>query len=369
MSQIPRSECASALANLELNTDPLPQERSLGVLWNTEKDLFTFKYEPPSKPDTRRGVLSTVASDFDPLGLISPFILKGKIILQESCRRKAEWDSPLEPSLLSRWSAWKSDLNYVDQITIPRCITPHDFGSIASAQLHTFADASTVGHGHCTYLRLVNSMHKVHVSLLASKSKVAPIKQVTVPRLELQAASGAVRSVHKYTAELDLPNLTAHFYSDSTVVLGYIANTGERFHTYVANRVETIRTLSNPNNWKHVPTTQNPADLSSRGASTQELNSSHWFTGPEFLWTEPLILPSQPQLHINPNDVEVKQSSSTLVTCHDFSLDSRLKRFSNWKKAVRAIATIQKHMNKQTIPDLHQARQTILMHIQQEYFS
>jgi len=129
MSHLPRSECASALASLDLTSDPLPQERSLGVLWDTERDQFTFHHDSSSKPNTRRGVLSTVASVFDPIGLIAPFTLQGRIILQESCRSNSDWDTPLEQSLLNRWSAWKSDLTNVCKIAIPRCITPHDFGA------------------------------------------------------------------------------------------------------------------------------------------------------------------------------------------------------------------------------------------------
>lgn len=174
MSELQCQQCqsASTLATLDLTTDPLPHERSLGVLWDTEQDKFTFHYQSLIKPDTRRGVLSTVASLFDPLGLTASFALQGRIILQETCRDNSDWDAPLTKSLLTRWSAWKSDLTSVSQITIHRCLTLHDFDSIQSAQLHTFANASTAGHGHCTYLRLVSSTRKVHAALLSSKAKV-----------------------------------------------------------------------------------------------------------------------------------------------------------------------------------------------------
>ena len=351
MSHLPRSECSNTLATLDLSSDPLPQERSLGVLWDTEKDQFTFQHCSLNKPDTRRGVLSTVASVFDPLGLIAPFALQGRIILQETCRGNPDWDVPLINSLLTRWSAWKTDLTSVGQISIPRCLTPHDFNSVESAQLHTFADASTVGYGHCTYLRFVNSARKVHAALLSSKAKVAPMKQVTVPRLELQAAASAVRAVNKYVQELDIPNITTHFYSDSTVVLGYISNTSDRFHTYVAIRVDTIRHLSDPERWKHVPTSCNPADLSSRGASIEELMSSDWLTGPPFLWSEPLTLPPQPHVHISPDDVEVKQLSLSLASqAITFSLDHRMRKFSDWNRAVGAVATIRKRLSKTDHP-------------------
>lgn len=371
MTAIPRSECASALANLDLTSEPLPQERSLGVLWDTNHDKFTFQYEDPTKPDTRRGVLSTVASVFDPLGLISPFTLKGRMILQEACKSNSEWDAPLDSSLHKGWSDWKSDLANTHLIQVPRCVMPDTLGSIQSAQLHTFADASNTGHGHCTYLRLVDTNRRVHVSLLASKARVAPIKPVTIPRLELQAATGAVKAANKYAKELDLPDLTHHFYSDSRVVLGYIHNTKERFHTYVANRVATIRNLSDPDSWSHVPTTINPADMASRGTSISELIHSHWFSGPQFLWTEPLSLPQQPSLSVDSDDPEVKQATThTIVTTKPMpTIDQYLEYFSDWNRAIRWMATVRKAMNKFPELNIKDAESSIIKHVQLNYFS
>ncbi|XP_067934975.1 uncharacterized protein [Watersipora subatra] len=372
MAALPRSECASALADLDLTSEPLPPERSLGVLWDTNTDHFTFKHEVPSKPDTRRGVLSSVASVFDPLGLISPFTLKGRMILQDTCKGNSEWDAPLDSTLLKRWSDWKSDLTNVNHIRVPRCLTPSTFDKLKSAQIHTFADASTTGHGHCSYLRLVDTNNRVHVALLASKAKVAPIKQVTIPRLELQAACSAARATKKYTEELVIPNLTNHFYSDSTVVLGYLHNTTERYHTYVANRIATIRSLTDLNCWSHVPTDLNPADLASRGAAISTLINSCWFSGPKFLWNEPLVLPTQPQLTVNPEDPEVKQPLTTLKTTlsnHTITFDQRLSQFSTWNKTVSCTAALQRLINKTVHKDTDKAQQSILKLVQHEHFS
>lgn len=183
---------------------------------------------------------------FDPPGLISPFTLQGRMVLQAICKDKAEWNDPLEPSLQAQWNAWKSNMTEVEQIQVPRCTKPNDFEEVETTQLHTFSDASTTGYGQCSYVRMVDRAKRVHVAFLASKAKVTPIKAVTIPRLELQAACGAVRLAKKIQNELGLLNVTNYFYTDSTVLLGYITNTKERYQTYVSDRVETIRSLSEP---------------------------------------------------------------------------------------------------------------------------
>ncbi|XP_067947249.1 uncharacterized protein [Watersipora subatra] len=370
MEAIPKTEHSSSLQNLNIHTDNLPKERSLGVTWDTEIDAFTFKFDLTlEKPNTRRGVLSTVASLFDPTGFVSPAILNGKLILQEICKSNSAWDTPLEGSILQKWKQWKAQMGHIDQIQIPRCLKPNYLQVVQTAELHTFADASTSGYGLCAYLRLKDKANHVHVSLLASKAKVAPLKSVTVPRLELQAAAGAVRLANKIQEEIDIPDLQKFFFSDSTVTLGYITNTKERYHTYVSNRVQTIRSLSDTNSWFWVPTEENPADLVSRGATPDTLLQSSWLTGPTFLWTEPMVFPSQPQVTLNPNDVEVKKNSTSFATLQNkFSLDKNLERFSQWDNAIKAVATLQKLLNKQPDRDLKQAELAILKLVQQEHF-
>jgi len=193
---------------------------------------------------------------------------------------------------------------------------------------YTFADASTVSYDHGTYLRLVKAAKQVHVALLSGKAKVAPMRPVSW--LKLQAAASAVRLVTKYIKELDISNISTHFYSDSTVILDHISNTADNFHTYIANRVETIRHLLDPDSWKHVPTAENPAHYSFRGANVKEIGWSDCFSGPRFPRTKPSILPTQLWVYINPKDVEIKQSLLSFISEKvPFSLDKRLEKFSD----------------------------------------
>jgi hypothetical protein len=187
------------------------------------------------KPPTRRGILSFTSSIYDPLGFLSPFILRARMILQELCRLKLGWDERIPEEQYVKWIKWVSDLEKVVSFRIDRCIKPEDFGPISDAHLHHFADASEKGYGTVTYIRLENKSGRVHCTLLLSKARVSPIKPVTMPRMELTAATVAVRVYKMLRDELDLPLAESYFWTDSTSVLKYIRNENSRFHTFVAN--------------------------------------------------------------------------------------------------------------------------------------
>ena len=342
MMEIPRSEQAKSMEGLDLQFDNLPTERTLGVLWNAEIDCFQFEVRLKEKPDTRRGILSNVASIFDPLGLIAPVTLKGKQVLQELCKQRKEWDEPLssQEGIFQEWQDWKRTLPELQTVKISRCSKPEEFGKVKQTELHTFSDASQIGYGHCTYLRLVNTKNQVHVSLLASKARVTPLKPHTIPRLELQAASGATVLAQKITQELDLKDIPQFYYTDSKVVLGYIKNTEKRYHTFVANRVGQIHDRSCPDKWFYVPSAINPADHASRGMSPKELANSNWFRGPDFLWSSNSKVPEQPNTEIASDDSEVKRISLHTTQQQFASIDARISRFSSLSKTLKIISKI-----------------------------
>lgn len=156
LESIPPSERATNVKDMDLTFDDLPLERALGIQWDVESDCFKFSVSLKEQPATRRGILSTVASLYDPLGLVAPVQLKAKIILQEMCRRGTGWDDPLTDELRLKWEQWRSDLAHLDNVTIPRTYSPAGFGKVLKAELHPFSDASTRGYGQCSYLRLKN---------------------------------------------------------------------------------------------------------------------------------------------------------------------------------------------------------------------
>ena len=215
-------------------------ERSLGVNWHVNNDNFFYSVQQPQEIYTRRKVLSTIASDFDPMGLVSPFVLLGKQILQEACAAGLSWDDKLPDPLKQRYKEWCHQLQELSSLAIPRCIRPPDF-DVTSIEFHHFADASNSGYGVCSYIRFIDSDGSISVSLVFAKSRVSPIKPVTTPRLELTAAVLAVRCSVMLEREFKFKESVKHFfYSDSTVVLGYISNSTRRYQVFVANRVGTI---------------------------------------------------------------------------------------------------------------------------------
>ena len=204
LKTVPEEDRAKNVREINLLHDDLPLERALGVQWCVESDAFNFRITLQDKPLTRRGILSTVMSIYDPLGLLAPVVLTGKQILQTLCKLTADWDDPLPDVLRERWEKWRIDILELQSLSIPRCYKPAEFKAVKSVQFHHFADASTTGYGQCTYMRLTDAADRVHCTLVIGKSRVAPLKSVTVPRLELTAAAVAVKVKKFLEAELKL---------------------------------------------------------------------------------------------------------------------------------------------------------------------
>ena len=185
--------------------------------------------------------------------------------------------------MLSIWERWLADLPLLQRISVPRCYISHQFSEVKNTQLHHFSDASTEGYGAVSYLRFADVNDKIHCSLVTGKSRVAPTKPTTIPRLELTAATVAVKQ-HCQIRELDLQIDETVFWTDSTCVLQYINNEAGRFKTFVANRIAAIHNGSSPSQWRYVNSEQNPADYASRGLNPKnQRDIDQWINGPNFL--------------------------------------------------------------------------------------
>ena len=162
IESVPNLSRAKSIKSLDLQQEPLPTERALGVQWCVENDCFGFQISRKPSHETRRGILSTVASIYHPLGLASPFILKGRILLQELCAEKKGWDENLTEEQIQRWRDWREELEQLAEISVPRCYKPSKFGEIVHAGVHHFSDASDREYGTASYFRLKNTQGQIH---------------------------------------------------------------------------------------------------------------------------------------------------------------------------------------------------------------
>ncbi|XP_067026397.1 uncharacterized protein [Acropora muricata] len=266
MMSVPPEEKAKEIKGLDLSIDKLTIEGALGVHWCIESDAFKFRIELKDRPCTRRGILATISTIFDPLGLIAPVVLVGKQILQEICHGK-DWDEPIDGEVLAKWERWRSQLPLLKQLDIARNFKPLHFGRIVTATV-----TSQNGYGQCSYLRLVDENGRIHCSLVLGKAHVAPLRSVTIPRLELTAATVSVGVANVLKEELDYEELQDFYWTDSKVVHGFISNESRRFHVYVANRAQFIRDQTSAEQWRYVE------------SAKDFIRKSQWIRGPEFLW-------------------------------------------------------------------------------------
>ena len=219
VNSIPEPERAPSIRDLDFEENVVLTERALGVQWNVHEDSFTYKIAEKSKPATRRGILSIICSVYDPLGFISPCILPAKLIQQDLCRRKFGWDEPVPECSNRKWEAWLKDLPKLERFKIPRCFKPPNFAEVQQSELHHFADASDQGYGAVSYLRQIDTNGKTHCSLVMAKSRLAPLKTMTIPRMELSAAVLAARLDRMIRQELTLPLATSTYISWMTYII------------------------------------------------------------------------------------------------------------------------------------------------------
>ncbi|XP_011859105.1 PREDICTED: uncharacterized protein LOC105556617 [Vollenhovia emeryi] len=233
---------------------------------------------------TKREVLSTISRLFDPLGLVGPIVVRAKLIMQEAWISNLGWDEPLTEGLRRAWDAYVGDLRGVGEIRVPRRIVR---GSNAMRlNLHAFCDASLKAYGACIYLQVIDRNNTSSSLLICSKSRVAPIKSktITLPRLELCGAIVLVRLVQNVKRALKIAFDEVHAWSDSTLVLAWIAGDPSRQKTFISNRVAEIQSVLPSMHWHHVDGIENPADLISRGTSLENLKQSKiWWEGPHWL--------------------------------------------------------------------------------------
>ena len=259
----------------------------LGLKWLAQQDCFAFDglELPGDAVFTKRLILSVISRLFDPLGLLAPFTMLAKCMFQDLWKLGLAWDEVVPDDFQRQIAQWVAGMHVLKSWHVPRSYTGRAWRENAEVCLHAFGDASERGYGACVYVVVRFLDGSVCSSLVTSRARVAPLKKVSLPRLELLAALLCARLLLFVQRTLGFPrDMLYTCWTDSTVVLAWVKADSHRWQTFVANRVAEIQELTNPACWRHCPGRQNPADLLTRGLYAEELvASSLWLAGPEFM--------------------------------------------------------------------------------------
>ena len=263
----------------------------LGLIYSvSEGDVFTYSSKFRNVSElvdvkegkwTKRHICKASAAIFDPLGLISPFVVRSRVIMQEVWRLKIQWDEVLPETIQAAWKEWLDQVFVVPDIKITRWSGVKT--KATHYQIHTFCDASEEGYCVAVYIRIKQGS-VITTNLLTAKSRVSPLKAESISRQELVACVLAVRltSAVKETYPSTIDN--TFYWTDSEVCLHWINLTAKSFKAFVAHRVGEIQTYTEPRQWLHVPSALNPADIGTRTITASGLKDNKlWWEGPEFL--------------------------------------------------------------------------------------
>ncbi|XP_063979910.1 uncharacterized protein LOC135163933 [Diachasmimorpha longicaudata] len=346
------SNCPQALETLGISSTQSiiqfqePITKVLGLYWHQTTDTFQYKSkEFDSAVFTKRTTLSEIAQLFDPLGLIAPVVTRGKIIIQDLWKLKLNWDEPLPEDYQRQWKDFRLNLNTLNQISVPRWLRISS--KTKRIQIHGFADASTAAMGAVVYLRTENFNEPTSTVLVCAKTRVAPIKRMTIPRLELNAAVLLTKLVVITKEMLDLREVETHLWTDSMVTLAWIKGHPSRWKDYVQNRVIKIQDSLPDASWRHISGKENPADCASRGIAPQEL-AVHplWWTGPEWINQDPQEWPSSIEDVPAVAATEARPSPSYPVAMKINALAELLNRYSRMEKVLQVTATLNRAIER-----------------------
>ena len=339
LNSIPDDHKLPSVMNVKLDND-LPSHNVLGLIWNIQDDSFSYSFKKSEIPFTRRGVLSVASSLFDPLGFLAPVSLVPKLILQDLCRGGFDWDDVIPDNARLKMEKWIHSLSSIETFRVSRCLKPLALASQFTCELHHFCDASEVAYGVASYIRIFDEEGNSKCSLVAGKSRLAPLKTVTIPRLELSAAVVAVRVHQTILREINLEIHQSFFWTDSEAVLRYIRNKTSRFKTFVANRLAVIHDITIPSQWNYIPSAENPADLASRGIYPDEaFKLDRWIQGPDFLRSVSCSIPIQPVIdELDENSDEIKSSFATVQSKDNVNIMKLVHSISSFERLLKAFA-------------------------------
>ncbi|XP_065079347.1 uncharacterized protein LOC135702242 [Ochlerotatus camptorhynchus] len=329
-------------------------DRVLGMLWHTTEDELRFSMDlkeeiqrviDNGERPTKRQMLKCLMGIFDPLGILSVFLVHGKILLQDVWRAGIQWDERVPEDIFGRWIKWTSLFPKISHLRIPRCYFKDAIKkTYEQLQLHIFVDASESAFSAVAYFRVVNAKGESECSIVAAKTKVAPLKPLSIPRLELQAAVLGSRLM-SFVQECHTVEVKQRFlWSDSATVLAWLRADHRRYKQYVACRVGELLSTTDVAEWRWVPSKLNPADAATKWSKNPcPKVTDEWFKGPEFLrfpeenWPKQVKTSAQPDEELRTCFVIKGTTIPEIVV--DFS------RFSKWRRLLGAVAYVHRFVD------------------------
>ncbi|GFT13515.1 integrase catalytic domain-containing protein [Trichonephila clavipes] len=324
---------------VEFSKDSNESSKVLGLFWNSSNDTFGFQPSLELTPPlTKRRILSESSKIFDPLGLLSPCTVFMKIFYQKLWLTKTDWDSPIPQQLTEDWLKFQKAFNAINYLTVPRWVI---LTADNTEELHVFADASSLAYAAAIYCRQKYNS-KIKVQLLVSKTKVAPVKQVSIPRLELCGAhllsklfKSVLRTLKHYTFDV-------FAWTDSKIVLSWLSSHPRKWKTFVANRTSEIMEVLPTKHWRHLPSKENPADIASRGIDPKCLpDCKLWWQGETSSWPK-----AESSCDEASDEVKVEQKSVSVFnlfthTSNDV-IHGLFEQYSSLTKIIRIFAYCQR---------------------------
>ena len=344
-SKIVREKLNPDILATSKNMDNTNQHRVLGMWWNAEKDTFLFKLKKISITNqklTKSFFLKLVMSLFDPLGLVCCFTARGRILMQDIWRTGIDWDSELPQNFRVEIERWYDDLVKLEQTVFPRCYSKL-IPEAENVQLHIFCDSSEKAFACVSYLRIQKGTH-IDVALVTGKSRVSPLKPLSIPRLELQGALMASRLSKAILEHLEIKIDNITFWTDSKCVWYWVRSDGRNFKPFIAHRVGEIQELTSEKDWRWIPGELNVADEATRTESKGlDVISNRWIYGPSFLklpeceWPNIIVNKSE----IDEKMLEVKkdyQGETVMNITIERKNIPNINRFSRWIRLIRSTA-------------------------------
>lgn len=305
-----------------------------------------------------------------------PFTTRCKVLIQDIWKLNIGWDDPISGDLLDKWLIWEQEIPTLQHLKLPRPYAPSTVDTTtANTRIHIFCDASERAYGSVAFMQTVDDTQQVYVSFVFARSRVAPRKQISIPRLELSAALTGAQLARVIETELAVPSRHITLWSDSTTVLHWIKSESCRYKVFVGTRVTEIQNLTDFTQWRYVDSVSNPADDITRGLTLQEIINPHrWNQGPLFLYLPEDQWPVMPSSETETGNTELRKCA--FIGTVSSALSPQLpdpSKSSTWKQLLQETASSLHGAAKidmsSTAADFLQAEKLMLVKAQEDCFA